>query len=315
MIALELYKRADVPLASLMRVHISSSFNILSNLCRIVLFFFESFFIVSGCSSLLPMQDPVHVPIPPDIIGMFTEVMRSVNNMMEKFDRMFDLVHQLMEERGQSNKPNPHPPPPTAYSTPSQLTPYAIQRALQEVEKKKEKASRAVICLIPELESHVDTTTQDERLISGLIQHVDIPEITDAWRNGTMEHHRHPRNKQPNADGPPLRRPIKLQFPTDEMQRSFIKAHRKLGRPPCLTELAAGGFVRNDLTTSELQEEYRLRGEVREQNLAAGELRYGIRDATRITYKNPRPLPPNYQAKKRQPDTFSDGPSSPLMHR
>ena len=261
----------------------------------------------------MPDEAPPNLP---DLLSMVMDMMKSMNRMMDRFDKMYCLVEKLMEERA---TPTTHPPaapstvPPQSSSTPIPV--YALQQAMEAMEKKREKAHRAVICRIPEKGTHVETTTQDERLITALIQHVDVPEVTAAWQNGECEHHRHPKHVEPREDGRPHRRPIKLSFPNPKIQSAFIHAHRKLGRPACLTDIAPNGFVRNDLTSAELEEERRLREEVRHLNTAAGRLLYGIRDAARIEYRNPRPLPPNYNRWQVDNESFSDGATSPLNVR
>ncbi|KAF8356227.1 hypothetical protein PRIPAC_97850 [Pristionchus pacificus] len=179
-----------------------------------------------------------------------------------------------------------HPPPLPA---PTQDTYSVVKRALNDASTYAEKAKRAVWVGREELSTPEETTSADQKAIQSLCEELNDPHISDALKNGQIQHHRHPHQK-----GDRKRRILKISF-TDEKTRDKFLSLCRSSRPDTVTK-APGNFVRRDLCPYELDLERKARIDAYTMNCKLGALVYGIRDEKLIKFNgsNPRPLPSDY---------------------
>ncbi|GMS82775.1 hypothetical protein PENTCL1PPCAC_27522, partial [Pristionchus entomophagus] len=140
----------------------------------------------------------------------------------------------------------------------------ASTRAFLDRSEYAEKETRAVV--IGSLESKNDGLAMDQKLVGDLVDYCGSGDVKKAWSEGRVEFKRHP------SDRPPGSRPLKISFKDQKTRDSFL----------------------SDLTPTQLQMEREARKDAVKKNLDAGQLMFGVRDYSLISYRTPRPLPPHY---------------------
>uniref|UniRef100_A0A8R1Z1Y0 Endo/exonuclease/phosphatase domain-containing protein n=1 Tax=Pristionchus pacificus TaxID=54126 RepID=A0A8R1Z1Y0_PRIPA len=178
---------------------------------------------------------------------------------------------------------------PLSLPAPTQDTYSVVKRALNDASTYAEKAKRAVWVGREELSTPDQTTSADQKAIESLCEELNDPHISDALKNGQIQHHRHPHEK-----GDRKRRILKIAF-TDEKTRDKFLSLCRSSRPDTITK-TPGNFVRRDLCPYELDLERKARIDAYTMNCKLGALVYGIRDEKLIKFNgsNPRPLPSDY---------------------
>ncbi|KAF8382073.1 hypothetical protein PRIPAC_71215, partial [Pristionchus pacificus] len=178
---------------------------------------------------------------------------------------------------------------PFSLPAPIQDTYSVVKRALNDASTYAEKAKRAVWVGREELSTPDQTTSADQKAIESLCEELNDPHISDALKNGQIQHHRHPHEK-----GDRKRRILKIAF-TDEKTRDKFLSLCRSSRPDTVTK-TPGNFVRRDLCPYELDLERKARIDAYTMNCKLGALVYGIRDEKLIKFNgsNPRPLPSDY---------------------
>ncbi|KAF8360157.1 hypothetical protein PRIPAC_98147 [Pristionchus pacificus] len=178
---------------------------------------------------------------------------------------------------------------PLSLPAPTQDTYSVVKRALNDASTYAEKAKRAVWVGREELSTPDQTTSADQKAIESLCEELNDPHISDALKNGQIQHHRHPHEK-----GDRKRRILKIAF-TDEKTRDKFLSLCRSSRPDTITK-TPGNFVRRDLCPYELDLERKARIDAYTMNCKLGALVYGIRDEKLIKFNgsNSRPLPSDY---------------------
>ncbi|KAG5640290.1 hypothetical protein DXG03_009494 [Asterophora parasitica] len=234
----------------------------------------------------------------------------SVDELTKKVDTLMEMMTEWIKSA---------PPPPSSLPPPISIESLApilevvtrqayegCSKALSDKQDFESKEKRAVVIGSVEKTDPVEALASDQELVQALIAHSDDPDVIQAWDDGTISFHRHPKDKKPG------KRPLKIEFPSKSLRDSLLSSIRsKPGRP-----LPAPAFVRMDLTPHQLLLERAAREDVMARNLLAGKIVYGLRDFSIINYRTPRDLPPNY-GKPRAPLSIksADGTHSGLASR
>ncbi|KAF8363725.1 hypothetical protein PRIPAC_90648 [Pristionchus pacificus] len=239
---------------------------------------------------------PLKAPLPAAARGGVSPAVRyasqqSVDSLSEKVDKMAKTLEKVLItlEALKSSSPPPSTHTLAAFSPPIDMarTVYeSCARVLSDKVEYEEKERRVVVIGSAEDPDPVKTLAKDELLIEQLVDYCEDPDVKQAWKDGQIKYHRHPKERKAGA------RPLKVELPNKKLRDLLLdKIRAKPGRP---TPLPAPSFIRKDLTPMQLQLEREAREEVKQRNLNAGSLSFGLRDFSIISYRNPRPLPKHY---------------------
>ena len=215
----------------------------------------------------------------------------TAHELIATMNRLIDVLAKFSVAQASSivAPAMPAGPAPGICMPPLDALATALCRSMQiEGEEMRRKATRAVVVGMPEKTKPEDTARADEETVRQLVDWTESEELKKMWKDGSIEHKRHP----PNA--PRRRRIMKLAFPSSDCRDLFLAAIRRTGRPPCLAD-HTGSYVRRDLARTELQLEKEAKHEARRRNTEEGSLRWGVRDEKLREFRGPwRALPPNY---------------------
>ncbi|KAF8386905.1 hypothetical protein PRIPAC_76047 [Pristionchus pacificus] len=111
------------------------------------------------------------------------------------------------------------PPPSThtlaAFSAPIDMarTVYeSCARVLSDKVEYEEKERRVVVIGSAEDPDPVKTLAKDELLIEQLVDYCEDPDVKQAWKDGQIKYHRHPKERNAGA------RPLKVELPNKKLR-------------------------------------------------------------------------------------------------
>ncbi|GMR48049.1 hypothetical protein PMAYCL1PPCAC_18244, partial [Pristionchus mayeri] len=193
----------------------------------------------------------------------------SVDALSAKVDKMMVVQMEILSFLKQ-NAAAP-PPSPALTSLPpvvdvAREVYEAVTKAVSDKAEYEDKECRAVVIGSVEPSEPSKGLEQDQKIVSDLVTYSGSDECKKAFCEGKVKFHRHP------SDRPPKSRPLKIAFESKALRDSFLSGIR----------------------SKQLQLERDARKEAVKKNLECRQIVYGVRDYSLITYRNPRPLPPNY---------------------
>ncbi|GMT31320.1 hypothetical protein PFISCL1PPCAC_22617, partial [Pristionchus fissidentatus] len=226
----------------------------------------------------------------------------SVDQLAAELSECKTLLTQLIDL---VKNPPPSAVPPSTLNAGADVARQMYEscaRAMTDKVEYEDKETRAVIIGLPELKDPTAGEESDQKIVEALVAYSGSEIAMKALKEGKITFKRHPENAERN------RRPLKVDAHESIIRNSLLKGIRsKTGRPPPLASASPTtvAFIRMDLTPHQLKLEREAGIEVMKRNLAAGRLIYGVRDYSIITYRNPRPLPPNYGNRTRPTENKS----------
>lgn len=150
-----------------------------------------------------------------------------------------------------------------------------------DMQKYPEKNSQAVICNVPESDDPKETEEADRAALKALFQ---ATSLNDGWESGKIEWFRHP--KESPRDSTRRGRPIKVKFPSQQDQVTFLREADKARRTIFSEEPHI--FVRRDFTPRELEIDRELRKECGKRNNECGMVKFVVRDLEIYEIKKPK---------------------------